>query len=101
MQKMEIEMECREAMKDRIEKLKQKELEHREKHVQLLERINSNADVGQGLCLICTNNPKNTVFLPCGHVALCTECMTEYMQQFGTKGCIICRGTSHWHKLYI
>ncbi|XP_075231719.1 uncharacterized protein LOC142330379 [Lycorma delicatula] len=37
------------------------------------------------LCLICCDEERNIIFLPCGHLAVCKSCF------FSVKECIICR----------
>jgi hypothetical protein len=37
-------------------------------------------------CCICLENPKNMIFLPCGHVCTCQDCAP------GLENCPICRG---------
>ena len=47
-------------------------------------------------CVICTTNKIKTVFLPCGHSALCISCSREYAQRELSKVnpkliCVICK----------
>jgi hypothetical protein len=44
---------------------------------------------GDGCCIICMDQPKNTVFYKCGHLATCIECGSA-MQERG-QSCPICR----------
>ena len=39
-------------------------------------------------CIICCEKNANTVFIACGHQALCKECYTEYSKE--KKYCVIC-----------
>jgi hypothetical protein len=46
-------------------------------------------------CVICTTNKKNTIFIPCGHVALCIHCSGEYYSRNSRNSnefkCLICK----------
>lgn len=42
------------------------------------------------LCVVCIENPKNTVVLPCRHLCMCSECAQAVRNQRGK--CPICRG---------
>ena len=43
-------------------------------------------------CIICLDNPRNTMFLPCAHKVLCKECRDE-MKHRNNKTCPLCRDT--------
>ena len=51
--------------------------------------INKDAVSKIHICSICVNKPINTVFLPCGHQAVCFECYE--MNAVNFKRCSICR----------
>ena len=48
---------------------------------------------GRGLsaCVICLSNEIKTVFLGCGHMALCLKCAREYVRSAGDLRCVICK----------
>lgn len=41
-------------------------------------------------CKVCMDNPINTVLIPCGHQALCMDCVT-LLRSKGNKACPICK----------
>lgn len=41
-------------------------------------------------CKVCMDNPINTVLIPCGHQALCMDCVT-LLRANGNKACPICK----------
>lgn len=41
-------------------------------------------------CCICMDNESNMVFVPCGHLCICTSCADTIRNQFNTK-CPMCR----------
>ncbi|CAG9322378.1 unnamed protein product [Blepharisma stoltei] len=52
-------------------------------------------------CLICRSSPKSIVFLPCGHVFACKDCVVEKMKltlnkiinsRAGSEPCPLCKG---------
>ena len=40
-------------------------------------------------CIICMDNPRNSVLIPCGHLGVCMECAQELQRT--TKMCPVCR----------
>ena len=42
------------------------------------------------LCCICSDEPKNTVFIPCGHLCVCDACSARVMNL--NAECPLCRG---------
>ncbi len=42
-------------------------------------------DVNEDLCVVCLDNHRNTVFVPCGHLVTCNACSIEINE------CPICR----------
>ena len=49
------------------------------------ERISENP---RNLCDICCDKPKNSVFIPCGHISCCISCSDRVRKE--RKRCIIC-----------
>jgi len=43
-----------------------------------------------GMCVICLEEPKTHVFVPCGHVCACKSCSSQAMKT--NTSCPICRG---------
>lgn len=41
-------------------------------------------------CVVCMDNPKSMVIVPCGHKCLCANCVAQVQQQ---RVCPVCRGT--------
>ena len=52
------------------------------------QQNNSNSNNEERECCICFDNEKNTVCVPCGHRAMCKQCVTNYDN---SNGCPICR----------
>jgi hypothetical protein len=50
-------------------------------------------------CIICFENPINTIHLPCFHAALCQQCANVQLTIKNT--CIVCRAEGCFHKIYI
>lgn len=58
-----------------LEEIKRRLLEHNRAFEQLRKE---EAEFGPGLrCLLCENNLRNVLYLPCKHLALCTECLVN------------------------
>jgi hypothetical protein len=51
------------------------------------QQANENANA---TCIVCTENARNTVFVPCGHIACCTQC-SESVMQHHSRRCPVCR----------
>lgn len=49
------------------------------------------------LCLTCVENPKNMVFIPCGHLCICEKCYNNNQQSI----CLICRTQGIAYKTFI
>ena len=54
--------------------------------MQRLARLTESDD-----CCICTDKPRDTCVVPCGHKAFCHDCITKYHSQDPRKGCPICK----------
>jgi len=49
-------------------------------------------------CLLCLDNKKDIVFIPCGHVSMCSGCANK----FTNTECPCCRKTiEYMYKIYI
>ena len=48
--------------------------------------------VDESMCCVCMENPKNTCFVPCGHVATCPDC-SEILEKKEPSKCPMCRAT--------
>lgn len=61
-------------------------------------RPHSEKQQGGKECVICLENPKSHVFVPCGHLALCESCSSRSAYAFPTRSkrirCPICRKKS-------
>jgi len=52
-----------------------------------------------GICIICMEEKKSHVFVPCGHVCVCDACSLRTIQR--NDGCPVCRGNvTHSMRLY-
>lgn len=50
-------------------------------------------------CIVCMDNPRNSVLIPCGHLGVCMECARELHTTL--KICPICRkAISKFHQVY-
>lgn len=50
-------------------------------------------------CIVCMDNPRNSVLLPCGHLGVCMTCATQL--QGTTKICPICRNAiTQFHQVF-
>jgi ATP-dependent DNA helicase PIF1 len=58
--------------------------QHRENDINIQEQ-NDNSQSDDKLCVICIDNAKDIVFIPCGHVSVCKNCSD------GLKICPLCR----------
>ena len=52
---------------------------------QVEEQRNNNTNVTQETCVVCLENPRGTVLIPCGHVCMCLVCSD------GITQCPVCR----------
>jgi hypothetical protein len=48
-------------------------------------------------CIICCDNPKNTVCIPCGHISTCATCNGNVNFR---QLCPICRQAGNFHIIY-
>ena len=42
-------------------------------------------------CVVCLSAPPSTAFIPCGHLAVCSECCHQIMNPSSPSSCPICR----------
>jgi hypothetical protein len=47
------------------------------------------------LCVVCMEEPRSIVLVPCGHMALCKECCEHIMQE--KKECPMCCQLVEYH----
>lgn len=47
-----------------------------DKAYKLVEYINFHSNLRETLCVVCSERKRNTLFLPCKHIVICTECST-------------------------
>ena len=64
--------------------------------VPMMDNDTSASDDDGNVCVICAHNKIKTIFLGCGHMALCLECSRKYVQTQKDKNvikieCIICK----------
>ena len=41
------------------------------------------------VCVICFDNPPDSVFMPCGHAGICYECAVDLYKN--SESCYLCR----------
>jgi hypothetical protein len=72
------------------QKRRQKQLEEYENSLKLqqtqLEDYKSLLELSEDFCCVCYSQPRQKVFVPCGHIAVCASCVLN------TKTCPVCRG---------
>jgi E3 ubiquitin-protein ligase mind-bomb len=61
--------------------------ESNQQQVQQTTKINETTDISADECLLCSEQKRDTVFKPCGHVVSCEACGSRI------KKCLICRET--------
>ncbi len=49
-------------------------------------------------CVICWSDPPNQIFIPCGHLCICTQCSLN-MNRIAAR-CPICRSYGRYHKVF-
>jgi len=64
----------------------------RKKEIQQLESLLENKKQENNLCVICMEELRNTVCVPCGHLAYCNICV-ESLKKKGYNSCSVCRET--------
>ncbi|EFA82212.1 RING zinc finger-containing protein [Heterostelium album PN500] len=68
-----------------IKKKKKKEKEHHHHHHHKTKEVVEGGLSDKDLCVVCMDNPINTVFLECGHLSCCSKCSGKL------KICPLCR----------
>jgi len=63
---------------------------NRKKELQQLESLLETKKQESNLCVICLEEIRNTVCVPCGHLAYCNICV-EGLQRKGFNTCSVCR----------
>ena len=64
---------------------KYQERKKRDALIREMEAMRESSNVSQETCVVCLDNPKGTVFIPCGHVCACLLC-SEHVD-----ACPLCR----------
>ena len=76
------------------------EVQKRNVPVVPVQKVPLKLEIGSSECLLCCSNPKNIVFLPCGHIVACKECTTKNLeivlakvinQRRSPRSCPICK----------
>ena len=86
--------------------VKDNQLEKATKEVQkpkkIVKRIINKSEVPTFDCLLCCDNAKNIVFLPCGHIVACKTCTIDSLdielgkvlnQRRSPRSCPVCKQT--------
>jgi hypothetical protein len=58
------------------------------------EVINEHLNKNQKICVICLENPRDTVIQPCGHVLACEDCVSSLLERINiisSATCPVCR----------
>jgi len=71
-------------LKSELRNEKKQKMEEEKGNVQHEDQVQHKEDKGNE-CSVCMENQPDVVFLPCGHVACCSQCSD------GVKACPICR----------
>ena len=59
------------------------------------EAINYSSD-DQTQCFICLDHERDHIFVPCGHMCICTKCTLEYEKgNFYRRECPLCKSAFH------
>lgn len=78
-----------ENLKDEIKKLKNEIKDKEEK----LEELDNK-------CSVCFTNKSNIIFIPCGHLCICDDCVyNEYTQKY-ISSCPMCRSNGIRYLVY-
>ena len=56
-----------------------------------VEKVQTESLLSDYHCVICLENTKNIVLLPCKHMCLCIGCSIKYMNQQGEHKCPLCK----------
>ena len=83
------------SLKDEIKKLKN-EIKDQEKNIKDKEEKIGELDKK---CSVCFTNRSNIIFIPCGHLCMCTECNNR-CAQYNMSFCPICRSNGTRYVVY-
>jgi len=86
--KMKIEVECT-AVERAIEKQRAAQAEKAAAMSSKSETSNS-GEQEEAKCIVCLEKDKNSVFVPCGHLACCNDCASAVFKSRYTE-CVYCR----------
>jgi len=67
-------------------------IQKRKKDTKQLEQLLQTKKEENNLCVICLEETRNTVCIPCGHLAYCNTCV-EGLKRKGYSSCGLCRET--------
>lgn len=48
-------------------------------------------DASHGICMICADNPREIMYIPCNHIVICVSCDKELYSRHFKRNCIVCR----------
>jgi hypothetical protein len=68
------------------------QIQKRKKETKQLEQLLQTKREENNLCVVCLEETRNTVCVPCGHLAYCNTCV-EGLKRKGYSSCGLCRET--------
>ena len=54
------------------------------------QKINKNKTFKNGECVVCLLNPPNVLFCSCGHICICSKCLSN-IEKIDKTSCVICK----------
>lgn len=75
----------RKRLEEKEERMFRESMDKSRKERRSKQRVETLTD--EQRCVVCVNNPKEVIVLPCGHVCLCEDCAVEIK-----SACPVCRG---------
>lgn len=70
---------------------------HKMNNMKFIDNID-NISIEEDNCIFCMDSKRNLIFIPCGHIILCTIC---YQDNNFTKCCVCNQNISQTYKLYL
>ena len=98
--RLENSIKTKENQLGSVVKIAQKNKNNFVKKIQNLKNTTPKNEPPSIDCLLCCNNPRNIVFLPCGHIVACKNCTTDCLnidlakiinQRRNPKDCPVCK----------